>query len=788
MTQLSNPPLPAGFTPEQMQAMIAYFMQNQGVLPGAAVTETGSTSSGTATSTASSSAEVSNAEDDIVMRDRDGQGGPPTPMQTPPRRKSIKAPPATPRAPGNPTSSSGALPSSAANTPSLKMAQLTLDGRKVPSTPTTKGKRRRSASASTPKGPVPTGHDPNLIFKDADTDDAGKNAAGAESSSKEDDKEGKDEESDPYEGFPAVVTLPDAKKAVDESNVKETPKSASTRRKRSEPTTARWMNTRRTRTSSESSPPAVQTSPKKKARIISPTVSPVPSPSSGSKRSMQERMASPFQSPNQETAGEIRALKRILESVRSGAKLPSLAPLLQEARAADLLDSEAEDSDGEGDEEDENGNLEGFVVDDDVVEYDETATYLPDEEERPEPRRLYRRNREDANEKGDHKSDGDASDIEIVPTPNKGKARAPPPPPSPPPATQASSSRARRPAEDLLSDSGATAEGGAEESWKNRKIDPANCTRGLHPGSTALDENLSVCDKLMVDDTPFSFEGMECDFLRELGFYEHVPPVPGDCAYVLSNFNDDGWGTPSMDVVAVAETHVHTENLKRGTLFRRQGPYINPAQVNADDIAAVTVSQPHATPRYKVMVKESRAPAVSLTSGIVRYWRLDTPNNGSHPVKYLNMTSFEGLFDRSFGLNCMVLGQSEVNCITFNNAIRYSTLPVFERPGGAAPTNKTKASSSIRRAGNLTQPSRRAAPFELSTNDTIPVYDATKTVLPHDISTWQTVLPLWGGSLPRNAVAYVAHTTNMWVGTRSTTSPTSTSHNIQFNLVFQLML
>lgn len=64
----------------------------------------------------------------------------------------------------------------------------------------------------------------------------------------------------------------------------------------------------------------------------------------------------------------------------------SLAPLLQEARAADLLDSEAEDSDGEGDEEDENGNLEGFVVDDDVVEYDETATYLPDEEERPEPR------------------------------------------------------------------------------------------------------------------------------------------------------------------------------------------------------------------------------------------------------------------------------------------------------------------------------------------------------------------------------------------------------------------
>ena len=129
----------------------------------------------------------------------------------------------------------------------------------------------------------------------------------------------------------------------------------------------------------------------------------------------------------------------------------------------------------------------------------------------------------------------------------------------------------------------------------------------------------------------------------------------------------------------------------------------------------------------------------------------------------------------------------------------------FGSPFSAAPTNKTKASSSIRRAGNSTQPLRRAAPFELSTNDTseqqrvvrrslilttalVPVYDATKTVLPHDISTWQTVLPLWGGSLPRNAVAYVAHTTNMWVGTRSTTSPTSTSHNIQFNLVFVVII
>ena len=30
-----------------------------------------------------------------------------------------------------------------------------------------------------------------------------------------------------------------------------------------------------------------------------------------------------------------------------------------------------------------------------------------------------------------------------------------------------------------------------------------------------------------------------------------------DCGIVLSDYNDNGWGTPSVDIVAAAETHVH---------------------------------------------------------------------------------------------------------------------------------------------------------------------------------------------------------------------------------------
>ncbi|KAI4293832.1 hypothetical protein K525DRAFT_274847 [Schizophyllum commune Loenen D] len=559
------------------------------------------------------------------------------------------------------------------------------------------------------------------------------------------------------------------------------------------------MNTRRTRTNSESSPPAVQTSPKKKARIASPTISPVPSPTSTAKRGDVAGILSPFESPDQENAADVRALKRLLESVRSGAKIPGLAPLLAQACDADLLDTEAECIEEDGDDdEDEDGNLDGFVVGDDVVEYDTEAPALPDDDDvqsaqlpadtvqpaslsdeedlQATPRRLYRRARK-AVDAEDEERDME-SEIEIVPSPNKGKGRAPPPPPSPPPVPKASGSG-----------SGGTRYTKPNIAWQDTSVEPVNCDQGLHPGSTAIDSSAAALPKLIVGDNGESvLELIEStsDTLKKYGFYVNLAPVPSGCALVLSDYKDDGWGNPPVDIVAMAETHIHLRNLLRGLLFRVQGPYVNAAQVNTDDLIAVMVSPPNSTQRYKVIKADTRAPAIFITGGIARYWRLDTPTTGSHPIKYLSMTQFESNFDRSVAVDCTVFGQKELNCVSFNNAIRYSTLPVFDRPA-ATPNAKVKPSSSIRRSGT-SQSTRRAPNFEMSTNDVVPVYDARKVALPADISTWQSTLPVFEGPLPKNAVVFVAHTTNMWVGTRSTTSASAITHNVQYNLVFVVIV
>ena len=57
----------------------------------------------------------------------------------------------------------------------------------------------------------------------------------------------------------------------------------------------------------------------------------------------------------------------------------SLSEILQEVRLTPFLDTEAVCSDGETDEDDD-GNLKGFVVNDDVVEYDVDAPALPDDD------------------------------------------------------------------------------------------------------------------------------------------------------------------------------------------------------------------------------------------------------------------------------------------------------------------------------------------------------------------------------------------------------------------------
>ncbi|KAI4516978.1 hypothetical protein K525DRAFT_211933 [Schizophyllum commune Loenen D] len=728
-SRIQNPALPPGFTPEQMQAMIAFFMQNQAnagyVLP----------------HLYSNTILTSYSQWQPVGLVRSGPKRnfivhcdcPPTPVKTPPRRKATKAPPATPRAPGNQSNKPGAAISSATSTPSSKMAQLTLEGRKLPSTPARNGKRRPSASSAIRKGPVPTGEDPM---------------------------------SDPYEGFPEIVTLPPKTKGDKPDEEKDsdvTPKATRSRRKRSE-------------YASDSSPPAVQSSPKKKARIVSPTVSPAPSPTSTAKNVNANGILSPFESPGEETAADVRALKRLLESVRSGAKIPGLGPLLERARDADLLDTEAECSDGDGDEDAE-GNLDGFIVGDDVVEYDVDAPALPDDDD-DEVQPLHRRR---SRQVVDDEEEERTSDVEIVPMPNKGKGRAPPPPPSPPPVPKASGSGVGRAKDSESAVSGCI-------SWQDAHVDPVNCDQGLHPGSTAVDVSASALPKLYVYLASLTSTLRSLTHFRTVGGNgEPALDLTDGCALVLSDYKDDGWGNPPVDIVAMAETNIHLPNFLRGLLFRVQGPYVNGAQVNTDDIVAVLVSPPNSTQRYKVIKTDTRAPAIFITGGIARYWRLDTPTTGSHPIKYISMTQFESNFDRSVAVDCTVFGQKELNCISFNNAIRYSTLPVFDRPAAhitvATPNTKVKPSSSIRRNG-ASQTSRRAPNFEMSTADVVPVYDARKTALPVDISKWQQTLPLFEGPLPKNAVVFVAHTTNMWVGTRSTTSASAITHNVQYNLVF----
>ena len=99
---------------------------------------------------------------------------------------------------------------------------------------------------------------------------------------------------------------------------------------------------------------------------------------------------------------------------------------------------------------------------------------------------------------------------------------------------------------------------------------------------------------------------------------------------------------------------------------------------------------------------------------------------------------------------------------------------------------------------------RRSVNFEPTTNDPgkryvcsivlfsliliVPVLDASRTKLPDDIGLWTTVLPRFEGPLPDNAVAFVAHTTSMWVGTRSTTAPSGMTYNVQHNLVFVVII
>ncbi|KAL1671994.1 hypothetical protein EV122DRAFT_284403 [Schizophyllum commune] len=824
--------------------------------------------------------------------------GTPSRLKTPPPILRTSTPPPTPRTPANRRSKLRSAATSAPQTPSSKLAQLTLDGKKAsPSSSSRKSRSRTNAAQA--KGPLPTGFDPALTFEEPMAVDEkplpGQPSASVSASAPDD-----QESSDPFEGFPEIVTVPpkpsDTNAAADTSANAESSVAAGAndpadtdmqidtpsriRSSRYRPTTKRWINTRRTHPDSDSSPPpSVKRSPKKKVRVQSPRRSPTrASVSSKKKKSSKKSPTSADEQPSPVPTSSadpgpseatlvpedtevpkvdedaVRTLESWLEQVKQGRALAEIgitfnnnassSPVVNEEASnrhpslhdeaarpprSRFIDDEADESSPGQDGADEGEDLDGFIVPDNVVEYDGDAPALPDDDDNDagedgdndrdndddddKPLTLRRLHRRSSVSTQNHDQHND-SDVEIVDKVDKGKGRAVPIPTSfssksiSPSAAAASlsvgasgstsrsngnSTRSSGVTTDNAvgassapASSGNVAGSGSQSASKEPAWASLKSVTTLYPGSMAADASAKACPRLQLDGQLFTYASHNYELFQSINFADGVKPVPGGCAFV-SDFSPDGYGNPNVDLVAAAETNIHRKNLIFGMLLRRQGCFINDATIDPAEIIAVQVSPAGSTLRYKTVLADTRAPAVSITPGVVRIWSLDTPTNNAHPVRFLAMTPLEALVDRFIGCQCMTFGQRELTVITLNNAIRFATVPAFGRPAHPVGPSSSSLSSSMRR-NNAGPSMRRSVNFEPTTNDPIAVLDARRTKLPDDIGLWTTVLPRFEGPLPDNAVAFVAHTTSMWVGTRSTTAPSGMTYNVQHNLVFVVII
>ncbi|KAL1736323.1 hypothetical protein EV714DRAFT_267157 [Schizophyllum commune] len=933
MTQLpQDAGLPANVTPAQLQAIMLYLAQNQVQLPGPSGQPPTSPSSSTLSSLSSLSDTSSNSVGPGGPSPSSGPGGPlplagpgippqpvsgdtgigapvepPSRLKTPPPILRPSSPPPTPRTPANRKSRLGKVAASASLTPSSKLAQLTLDGEKASPSSSSRNTRSRAKTAQ-PKPPLPTGHDPALTFEEPMAVDATPlpaQTSGSVQASTADDQ-GK---SDPFEGFPEIVSGPPKPTASDSNPATEASVAAETsaateanvsadandpagedmevdpparvRSSRSRPTTKRQINTRRTRSHPESSPPpTVKRSPKKKVRVRSPAHSPTRARASSKKKSGRKSPtpaddqpssvpasshaeAGPSETAHVSEAAEapkvdedaVRTVEGWLEQLKQGRPLteigimfnnaapspivreeannqgPSVCDQAERSARSHFIDDEAEEESVGQVGEDEGEDLDGFIVPDNVVEYDGDAPALPDDDDHSggdagddhgddddddddddKPltfKRLHRRSsatkpsRDDANE----------SEVEIVNKADKGKGRAVPlstpllsksvAPSAASVSTSAGTSsnpsqgtRSTKlsgaiadnagSASNAAGTSGNLAVSGSKSAPKEPAWAALKSVTTLYPGSLAVDASANVCPRLQLNETPFTYATLNYELLQSINFAAGVKPVPSDCAFI-SDFIPDGYGNPNVDLVAAAETNIHRKNLIAGLMIRRQGCFINDATVDPAEIMAVQVSPAGSTLRYKSVLADTRAPAVSITPGVIREWSLDTPTNNAHPIRFLTMTLLEALVDRFIAAQCMNFGQRELTVNTLANAIRFATVPAFGRPTHPVAPASSTLSSSMRR-NNAGPSMRRSVNFEPTTNDPIAILDARHTKLPDDIGLWTTVLPRFEGPLPNNAVAFVAHTTSMWVGTRSTTAPSGMTYNIQHNLVFVVII
>ncbi|TRM56324.1 hypothetical protein BD626DRAFT_575848 [Schizophyllum amplum] len=500
---------------------------------------------------------------------------------------------------------------SPSKTPSSKMASLSLSGNGTLS-PVPPG--TAAAPVKNAKVPNPTGYDPQLTYEHMD-DTTPTPTPKAKGST----------------GRRNVIRVDDSDDEAPGGN-------------RPEPVTP--VHTRGTKRVSEASPPQPKKSPQKKVRDASPDAS------LGTK-----------------DPGTIKWLEGMLERARQG-KLRKIPPVLTAAAAADFVDDEAVVS-GTEDGGDEDRDLDGFIVPDDHIEYDDEVRSLPDDDNHGQTRkRLIKKS--DA-----RLPPGESEDSTV----SKGKQRARPP--SQELSPDDVEALKEQYGSDYVEDEDDAADATASASnvnallteWRTTVPPLSMCADGLYPGSSVVPASAAARDILPLHST-FDWGNLRSQWLANYGFYDSAD-VPADCAFSFE-VTDDGWDNVVVDTLPQSNT-VHIENVLVGLRFERVGPFINEATVNPADLVALETG----TGRYRMAIRDGRAPAISITLGVVRFDHLDRPSQARLPTKFMTVSPFEGLFERSVALQCMVFGTPELVAPAWMNAFRFQTMPSFGGGTGA---------------------------------------------------------------------------------------------------------
>ncbi|KAL1738498.1 hypothetical protein HDZ31DRAFT_69929 [Schizophyllum fasciatum] len=418
------------------------------------------------------------------------------------------------------------------------MAQLDLDGHKVvdPSPGTKKG--RGTVLPTRAKASLPNGHDALLTYEEPVTPPKARVLDPGPYVSDQD----SDDDMFPVNPGDAVPYASSGTVKRDDGSAALTePQKHSSRG----PNTARWMNTRGTKSNDDPTPPPDEPWARKnrRRRSSSPVRPSTPSPVKSSPKK-KARVSSPKESPED---ARVQQLERELAEARRQIRTAQRRRGRTTAVTESFIDNEGEESDMDGRRRDD-PDLDNFVVGDDVVEYNDSAPVFSDDEDAHSTwsgklERLTRRS---------VVIDDVVSDdqVEIVPTPpqHKGKRRA-----------------LRTPSPNRV-DSGCIAPVMSEDedayghdniddnevdvAWQHREVRLQHAPRGLHPGSTAVDAGMQEVTKLQLrdDDETFHWRDFISATLQEIGYHINYEPLPRACGLNIAH-NPNGWDYPVFDDV-----------------------------------------------------------------------------------------------------------------------------------------------------------------------------------------------------------------------------------------------